>query len=168
MRKLARGSVIVFGSRPSGVFHLDTVFVTRDSGESYKTTDRPSFENLNVSEEYKQLTLRRLGGAREFTLYRGATFGNKVDEMFSFTPTQRHSDSSFGSRCVLDLNGLNELLAKNGVVEEMGLGQTQGFHAIVVPGSVAKLVWEAIKQQVTGKGFLLGVHFDWPIELSNK
>ena len=75
LRKLAPGSVILFGSNLGGAFVLDTVFVV-DFGVDYSWGEPASI--ADVDEPFRRIVLDPLftsqeNRSRTFRLYRGAT-----------------------------------------------------------------------------------------------
>ena len=94
LRRLAPGSVILFGSSIARRFVLDTVFVVGD----YTDYQNGVWEPLAglVPDEYFSLGLRTQAliepSVDSFRLYRGSTYGERVGDMFSFTPCRARSD----------------------------------------------------------------------------
>ncbi len=184
MQSLAPGSLILFGSKTScqlsidsnsaiggtvalpdkrvPVFALDTVFVV--SGEkriSYKT--RGTFNELDVPEVYKELTLKRLLRREENTFYRGQVFSG-TDKMYSFTPARFFcpGQPSYGKRFVLTSKQLQEILpiSENECVRV--LHKTQGMKYIAPEDLDVSKVWLKLVALVRDEGFVPGVAFDWP------
>ncbi len=98
MTKLDKGSIIVFGStagkiRTDALFQLDTVFVVADWIE-YDPAKPESLQNdPRVSELYYQLVISKAlpqgkPNSIKLRLYLGATFGNPIDGMYSFSPAR--------------------------------------------------------------------------------
>src|SRR5690606_9556689 len=90
MQKLPRGSVICFGSTIDREFRIDTVFVV---ASSEKWTPG-HVTGLQVEDAFMNCTVRPLSISEahadaQFTLYRGATFHEPVEGMFSFVPARR-------------------------------------------------------------------------------
>lgn len=101
LQRLTRGSVVCFGSTIDGSFCLDTVFVVA-SAEPWTTDDA---EDMDLDEAFRVCTAasiaswERADGRAEgaclpdrtvpFTLYRGATYDDPVDGMFSWVPARR-------------------------------------------------------------------------------
>ncbi len=90
MQRLTRGSVICFGSIIDGEFCVDTVFVVASA--EHWVPDEVS--DLDVNDAFKTCTgnaIRAAGrdGHVPLTLYRGATFDDQVEGMFSFVPARR-------------------------------------------------------------------------------
>lgn len=97
LRHLGRGSVILFGSSLQGHFVLDTVFVVKDWIDHNKNTLRDLLHG-RVPEQYIDAVIRPLyesgrkkdacsdDEGRSWRLYRGATYDEPVDGMYSFFP----------------------------------------------------------------------------------
>jgi hypothetical protein len=106
MARLERGSMILFGStagreKQSAFFQLDTVFVVADWID-YSPSDVKSLrEHPEVSELYDQVVIskafpQQLPGSCSLRLYRGATYQNQVEGMYSFSPARLKKSSSVG------------------------------------------------------------------------
>jgi hypothetical protein len=165
LRRLAPGSIILFGSRflNRNEFVLDTVFVVGDIHVNYVEQTK---EKLTVSAAYRELTLNRFSNrSRENTFYRGETFhppgGSKP---YSFVPAKLFvpGDARCGTRFVLNLAAVNKRL--RGVSDQFdpNSGQTQGFHVIKCSPETMEAVWKEILDQVVSKQFVPAVHFNWP------
>ncbi len=94
LQGLTPGSVILFGSRVSGEFVIDTVFVIKDSCP-YTPSKLRSTEYPFRDDTFCFCTIESLcdpssdcAGGR-FTMYRGATFDEPINGMYSFVPSQR-------------------------------------------------------------------------------
>jgi len=97
LQSLPRGSVILFGSQIHRRFCLDTVFVV---AKAIPYRARNAAE-LPVNEAFRTCTIESLAAYEHptidvpnarFTLYLGATCGDPVDGMFSFTPARSADD----------------------------------------------------------------------------
>lgn len=148
------GSLIVFGSTPNGRFCLDTVFVV-GSRKSYITGDASSIQGLGTSQDYRDLTLDRLGGGESFVFYRGATVKNSVEGMYSFVPAREWGTQGCGERCVLNFTQL----PSGGM---FNLANTRNFRVASCNSSDAPKVWREIRDYVLNAGYWLGVEFKWP------
>jgi hypothetical protein len=100
MQRLDRGSVICFGSKIDGAFCLDTVFVIA-SAELWAAADA---EEMDLDDAFRTCTASTIvSGERAaaraqpsctpaeplpLVLYRGATYDDPVDGMFSFVPAR--------------------------------------------------------------------------------
>ena len=106
MARLERGSMILFGStsgrdKHSAFFQLDTVFVVADWIE-YSPSDLTSLRaHPEVSDLYDQVVIskafpKQIPQSPRLRLYRGATFQNQVEGMYSFSPAHVGSSSPSG------------------------------------------------------------------------
>ena len=88
LQRLTRGSVLFFGSTISGEFVLDTVFVVKDACRY--TPSKP----LETDDAFRFCTIDPLAdplsncAGDNFTLYRGATFDDRANGLYSFVPCQ--------------------------------------------------------------------------------
>ncbi len=108
LRRLARGSVILFGSGCSGGFVLDTVLVVADSVD-HAREDYLERAVPRTSEVFRAVTLDPMYGwekTRGGRLYFGATPAEPVGGMFSFVPCLPGSPPGGFARPPLDLPGL--------------------------------------------------------------
>jgi hypothetical protein len=161
LKKLDRGSVILFGSRLDHQFVLDTVFVVDrwdeyrlDKDQSLKTT--PAYRAVGLApmfDDAKSMTCR--GKAFEdqsFRLYHGATFENPVAGMFSFFPCVPAQSSDGFPRPTIRIA---EIVSDN---------QAQGYH-LSGPFSldVAADHWREVAHQVMQQGLSLGTWAEMPV-----
>jgi hypothetical protein len=90
IRKLARGSVTVFGSVKQDRFVCDTVFVVaeavRHTRADWRKTVAPRVSEAVVAATLEPMYAWRPPEDRVFTLYFGASRRKPVDGMFSFFP----------------------------------------------------------------------------------
>jgi hypothetical protein len=152
LRRLTRGSVIIFGSNLAGEFVLDTVFVVAASF-SYSVWD-----SIDSAESFRFCTIEAIrsdpGYARnQFVLYRGATFEAPVNDMYSFAPCRPFEDPNFRfarPRILLPGCYLNPL--------------AQGPKNAGKARSLTELsaLWRNVRDQVASVGCLLGVSFQTP------
>lgn len=156
LRHLPPGSLILFGSTIQGCFYLDTVFVVDGEGVPYDTATRG---RLNVSQEYRDLTLERIDPG-EHTFYRGRTF--QSGEPYSFVPAKpfQKGNPQCGLRFQLNVEKINKLLSScaSGLIPDLG----RFHHDIPVNRKTLQAVWKAILQQVRNADFLPAVRFNWP------
>jgi len=163
LRRLAPGSIILFGSRLKGRFVLDTVFVVGTVRVHYFEKSKSI---LKVSDFYRELALNRFTNRTvENTFYRGTTFDPESRTTpYSFVPAKPFAEGNprCGERFVLDLAALNKCL--HGAKERFNpeSGKTQGFHAIATTENTVAAVWNEILRQVRKAHFVPGVHFNWP------
>jgi hypothetical protein len=107
LRRLGRGSVILFGSSVRDHFVLDTVLVVDSWIEHRKRADLAG----HADESYVRATIEPMYGwgedKRTYRLYFGATPNKPVNAMFSFVPCRPGSGSQCGfARPTIELNGL--------------------------------------------------------------
>jgi len=153
LRKLAPGSIILFGSSLDGNFVGDTVFVVRDS-QRFRPAQPPDADDaFRVCTIQSLLTDAGCSGD-EFILYRGATHGAPVYGMYSFVPCRRE-DSKKLQFCrppiMLPACYLNP-------------ASTQSPSGAKEPRSITELcqLWENVRQQVLDADCLLGISFSTP------
>ena len=167
LRHLLPGSLIVFWSQrnnPKGQhFCLDTVLVVGDETKNYVTGNAT---NVKCSQEYRNLTLDRLPVGYDATFYRGITYDEKVCKpVFSFVPAKIYGHEGYKKRCIFendDIKRLNAIIEKDVSKELFNVRAVRRSSAAEVSVSCVKSLWMAIKELVISKGFVLGVHFDWP------
>jgi hypothetical protein len=150
LRKLAPGSIILFGSSLDRNFVADTVFVVRDS-QRFRPAQPPDGDDaFRVCTIQSLLTDAGCSGD-EFILYRGATLGAPVCGMYSFVPCRRE-DSKKLRFCrppiTLPARYLNP-------------ASTQSPSGAKEPRSITELcqLWESVRQQVLDADCLLGSRF---------
>jgi hypothetical protein len=103
LQRLPRGSVVCFGSKRHGEFCLDTVFVVASSAPWDPADDVPEVDDafaVCTVESVRASLAASDGGVgcsprpscrpgRRFMLYRGATYDDPVEGMYSFIPARR-------------------------------------------------------------------------------
>lgn len=107
LRRLGRGSVILFGSSLGDRFVLDTVLVVAGWVEHRRRDDLAD----HADEAHVRATIDPMYGwgedKRTYRLYVGATPDTSVDGMFSFVPSRPAVGAQSGfPRPVMELNGL--------------------------------------------------------------
>ena len=107
LRRLGRGSVILFGSSVQHQFVLDTVLVVAGWIEHRASADLAGI----TDQAHMRATIEPMYGWRDtgltYRLYIGATPADPVDGMFSFVPCRPASSSDVGfARPAIRLNGL--------------------------------------------------------------
>jgi hypothetical protein len=164
--KLPIGSLILFGTgyREGAAmsFHLDTVFVIGDFIAF--DTDKAATAAVATDEEiYRDISLKMAcpaGKTKHFThrLYRGATWNNRLNGMYSFSPAKvynkdKRQASVFSPVIVRDSTYITDTL-------------TQKYNANVRKSNFdiaeVKKLWESIRDQCRKAGCVEGVHFDMP------
>ena len=154
MQRLTPGSVICFGSKLGGEFCVDTVFVVA----SAKPWKPAAANDLNVGEAFKTCVAASIMTKKghedmRLILYRGATFGDPVDGMFSFVPARReNADDPRFPRPPLRLDGLINPAS----------GQAPGGSKWPLAIDDVRSAWETVHKQVTDAGLVLAVHLDTP------
>jgi hypothetical protein len=150
LKRLARGSIIVFGSHKGGAFVLDTVFVTAKK-IPYR---RNEFHLLKVPVAYRLAALEPLaegcGRGEEFCLYKGATHEESVDSMFSFFPCLPAERPNGFARPPIRLDGL------------ISPKLSQGIKLSSMTSADAVDIWREIVAQVTERSLCLGVSASLP------
>lgn len=155
LKHLGPGSVIVFGSSKRGEWVVDTVLVIRDFID-YTFDDYESVLRDRVPDAYWQVTLgptfsSEWSRQQTFRLYRGATYDDPYEGMFSFFPCVPAIENRAFPRPILDLPS-----------EHFNPKLLQGAkgHAMTGPtleiGEV-KALWSAICTQVEEQNSALGI-----------
>src|SRR4051794_36927207 len=85
LRRVAPGSLVLFGSKVRGRFALDTAFVVADSA-SYRPIDGVADGGPLDSLVFDPLSLNDGDAGKTFRLYRGATPDASLSGLFSFVP----------------------------------------------------------------------------------
>jgi len=176
LRKLEKGSLILFGSRVNYRFVIDTVFIVK-KGIPYFSLDDLMNCNFGIYLEIvtkmilnKEMKVENPEG---LTLYTGATYDDKENEMFSFVPAKIYNNRKEGfSRFFMPdefyMNDkFNKYLAvskkrNDKIFEGMPMGVTM-THNIGIDEVFA--FWEYIKNEVS-KNYVLGFNFKMP-EMDN-
>ena len=162
MQRLARGSVILFGSgQHRSQFVVDTVFVVADYVDWNLSNYRERLQDV-VPPEYFHSTLepiayemkvRDLSPSQTFRLYLGATRETPYEGMFSFfpcLPAQVGEARGFA----------RPILRRAGIITD---NLTQGQRLNPQPDVAAvRALWTDVARQVLDQGLCLGVHADLP------
>ncbi len=153
MQGLTRKSVVCFGSAVAGKFCVDTVMVIA----SVETWAPGSGADAGAGEAFQVCTasLHCGDGTRQpgrLSLYRGATFDDPVNGMYSFVPalpaSQRYRRFA---RPAVELPG------------DLINARRQGpQRSRFMPPEEIRRIWEAIRRQVLAAGPMLAVHLDTP------
>jgi hypothetical protein len=152
MQQLTRGSVICFGSTIHGEFCVDTVFVVA-STEPWipaKTAD------LEVDDAFKtctgsSITTAARSARLSLMLYRGATFDDPVEGMFSFVPARHATDVPF----------LRPPIRLPGFINPSNRRSTWGSKRLL-PTETLRDRWEDVRRQVLTAELLLAVRLQTP------
>lgn len=149
--RLARGSVVLFGSCKGRRFVLDTVFVVAgwidhdhlDHAAKLRGAIPEAHEQVTISPWYADPKNR----GKTFRLYFGATADDPVGGMFSFVPCLPFSADTTGfPRPPVSLPGL--------ITDTHYQGYKRSF---LRNTDEATDLWREVVCQVTGRGLLLGI-----------
>ncbi len=161
MTRLEKGSMILFGStkgknRNDAIFQLDTVFVVADWIE-YDPSTLPSWANnsrdLSLYHEvvYSKAFPQPVQQSIKLRLYRGATFENQVNDMYSFAPAKIGGTP---------LEGFPRVALKNMDFITNNLNSAPKFTSVDENG--AKSAWLKIRNESRQQGCVEAVHFEIP------
>jgi hypothetical protein len=147
LRRLAVGSVVLFGSHLDGSFVLDTVLVVSSHVE-YAKGQHDALLGI-VPPEYVHASLMPQAAedrpVDSFRLYLGATLDDSVDGMFSFSPCRPFSGRTTGfQRPKIELSGI--------VTQSLKQGKKM---TRVATASESRSAWLRVVDQVTARGFSL-------------
>ena len=153
LRRLAPGSIVVFGSKLGGDFVIDTVLVVDDDSQSY----RPATMLADGIEEWVKAVVfdplvRSASREFEFRLYSGRRYSGADDAPFSFVPCLPYKGSAKGfARPALRLPA-------RWIAPKLAMG------AKATPASPSELtdLWHEIAAAVTAAGLSLGVELQSP------
>jgi hypothetical protein len=155
LRRLTRGSVICFGSTFGDEFCADTVMVIA----SAEPWDPHDLDGLDASGAFHTCTGETVAGDpscgpdADLILYRGATFEEPVDGMYSFVPAMLvTSPLPRFARPPVRLPGLINTTSTR--------GPRGAPHPL--PYSQVQQAWESLRRQVMNAGLVLGVHLETP------
>ncbi|MCP3993477.1 MAG: hypothetical protein GY722_00215 [bacterium] len=167
LRRLTRGSVILFGSRvDSSRFVVDTVFVVADHIDHSFADHRQTLQGV-VPDPYWTVTLgpwyaddsEESGcvpktSAASYRLYRGATYDERVDGMFSFVPCRPVRENGD-----IDRFARPEIQQEGKITRRLTQGKkiTKLDHLIEARG-----LWDDVVRQVVSEDLALGVLVDLP------
>ncbi len=158
LRRLAPGSIVVFGSKRLGEFVLDTVFVIGDESELFSTK---SVEQVRCNEWVRATVFGPLATdagspLEEFRLYRGAMYRDVPSGPFSFVPSRPLGEGRFPRPAVrLPSRWISPNLAMGAKATEATAGELRHL-------------WEEVVEQVSLSGLDLGVALEPPSHLSAK
>lgn len=151
LKSLEKGAVVVFGSHVAGKFIIDTVFVVAESIH-YSGKTIGEFKG-SVPAWYFLLTLNHVAPDACFTLYKGATYNNPVDGMYSFFPCVIDEKINSGFERP-NLEDFNSGQAESSSSKRFDSDQKQGIRKIELS---AQDVWQEIVAKVYAKNLSLGV-----------
>ena len=167
MQRLARGSVILFGSgQHRSQFAVDTVFVVADYvdwdlskyREQLKDVVPPEYFHSTLEPIAYEMQVRDLSPSQTFRLYRGATAEKPYEGMFSFFPClpAKAGEAQGFARPVLRRAGI--------ITDNLTQGQRLNPQPDVAS---VRALWKDVARQVLDQGLRLGVHADLP-KLKNR
>lgn len=149
LQRLALGSLILFGSTLDGKFVVDTVFVVKDSCQFSPSKPPETDDAFRVCTIDSLLTT---GSPDDpFTLYRGATYEDRFNDMFSFVPCRRAD--------AIDMRFPRPALPRGRFVNPKSW---QSARLTPCSPADARQQWKSVRQQVVSAGCLLGVQFATP------
>ena len=162
MQRLARGSVILFGSgKGRSRFVADTVFVVADYvdwnlanyRETLKDAVPPEYFHSTLEPIAYEMKVRDLSPSQTFRLYIGATVEKPFAGMFSFFPCLPAKEGAAQGFA-------RPVLRRAGIITD---NLTQGQRLNPQPDVAAvQALWKDVARQVLDQGLLLGVHADLP------
>ena len=154
LRRLGRGSLILFGGAPQRGFELDTVMVVSDWIDHRREEDLAR----QIDDAYRRWTIHPMYGwgenERTYRLYFGATPEAPVNGMFSFVPCVPASTTTGFARPILHPVGVLE-----GLLEPNLRMAARVVHADA--GTLAR-VWHEVVRQVTVAGLGLATRLELP------
>lgn len=153
LKQLGRGSVLVFGSRKGPHWVVDTVFVVADYVD-HNATDYEERLAERAPQCFRDAVLSTYGDAGSYDSqrwYRGATYDEPVDGMFSFFPCVPAKIETPFPRPRIELGSdyFTPSLAQ-GV-------KGCSIHADPLDKSTLMALWRSIAEQVLCQGLGLGV-----------
>ena len=162
MQRLARGSVILFGSgQHRSQFAVDTVFVVADYvdwnlsnyREKLKGVVPPEYFHATLEPIAYEMKVRNLSPSQTFRLYLGATVEKPYEGMFSFFPclSAKEGKAKGFARPVLRREGI--------VTDNLTQGQRMNPQPDVAS---VRALWNDVARQVLAQNLRLGVHADLP------
>lgn len=172
LAKLECGSIILFGStgnqnKEDAFFNLDTVFVVSTYIEYDALKPDALDREKRISEEYRNISLRRALpmqlreenrptiNSLKVRLYFGATYDNPVDNMYSFTPSKKWENNEMGFPRVRLKQDDFDFISNN--LNAAPKYTEKSFDDI-------KLFWAKLREMTREQGYLEGVRFDCPTQ----
>lgn len=157
MGELEKGSVILFGSTISSkhggpYFVLDTVFVVRDFKEYYSGNALHDLAGLVPCDYYEIMGYNNWKPHNNFILYRGASYNNRVDGMFSYVPCKPCPSKVEGFPRVKLTHSDMSIISDN-----LNAAPTYSNNTVILP----KDCWSQICSIVKKQGFELGLNFEY-------
>jgi hypothetical protein len=158
LRRLDRGSVVLFGSHLHGEFVLDTVFVVSDWVDHHARNWR-EVAVPEVPSQYVEVTLepwyaapKQKNTAASYRLYRGASPEDPVEGMFSYFPAAIAEETPHGfARPSLRLDGV------------ITPSHKQGKRLNPQPDVAScAVLWKKVLAQVEAQGLAAGIRAAMP------
>jgi hypothetical protein len=177
LRKLERGDVILFGSKLGKKFVLDTVFVVASFIEYKDPTDLASYQKdmqrINFPLEFVEASIRPIAvnsapDEKVYRLYRGATFSNPVNGMFSYAPALPSTLAPLGFARPSLLNPPLNFISDSKQTQGIKITDEDNEYEIYENDAVRNSVpdsWRQVTSGVLSQGLRLGVHFQLPSAL---
>lgn len=168
MSCLQVGSLIVFGSvmnfkKPNEYFVVDTVFVVAE-GRDYTPNTAAALKGY-VTADYQRIMGPNMGagtGTHQLRCYKGATFQQRVEGMYSFVPCRVSDDSDVGFlRPHLTVKDMT-LLLSGGQKQLISKHQNQGtrIERDLLIADIVR-IWNTLRSIFREQGFEEGVYFDY-------
>lgn len=156
---LDKGSLIIFGSKLGGQFVIDTVFVVDDYICYSPTNQKLTKNNLGIYYNYSFKMVTQPNA--NLRLYKGATFGNQVNGMYSFAPAKVQSNNKN------HIIGHPRPFVNNNILPKgirFSTTKNQGFSEIAKNATpkLVKAVWDAIVKDFRKQGYVEGTRFILP------
>lgn len=169
MSYLQVGSIIVFGSvmnykTRNEYFAVDTVFVVAD-GRDYTPNTASTALKGYVTADYQQIMGPNMGagsGTHQLRCYKGATFQQPVEGMYSFVPCRVSDDSNKGFPRPRLTDKDMTLLLSVGQKQLISKNQNQGTRIernLPVTDNVK--IWNTLRSVFRKQGFEEGVYFEY-------
>jgi hypothetical protein len=151
LRRLGRGSLVLFGSNLDGAFVLDTVLVIAGWREHRNPRDLTGL----VSDAHMKATILPMYGWGEdettFRLYVGATPRNQVDGMYSFVPCRPLAAGRDGfARPSIELAG------------HINPNLRMAARILAPRDQAIATLWQLVAQQVVDRQLALATHLRLP------
>lgn len=177
LKSLDAGSIILFGSTISNkyggpYFALDTVFVVGEK-KTYAMNNYEKDLAGFIPKYYDEIMgFKAMASNVQFTCYRGATFNDPVNRMYSFVPCKIHvgeaANNAF-SRVKLTDRDLSSIpipvlqsRKKNSKYISNFLNASPNYTDSDLPTN--KLVWDKICQIIGSQGYSQGMNFKYRIK----
>lgn len=185
IKNLEPGSIILFGSNRGGstnpYFALNTVFVVEDY-KKYKTTNYKKALKNFISNDYSEIMglelWRKCSNYKEYnpqksnlapgantvdyTCYKGASYSNRIDGMYSFVPCVLSKTNPQGFERVrlteADFLNIGIPIPTKGIFNNK---LNQHFKITITNIQDNKKIWDKIREIVHQQNYLEGVQMDY-------